>query len=252
MSVSSINAGGDFRVGDVMSRAWNIFTGNLAFFLGITLLIYLAIIVVVGAFVAIFFLAGASGNMGWLVTIGIFLAIVLFLSLNTIGEAVLLFGAFQVLRGQSIRVGEALQRAFARFFPLIGLGILWSVAIMFGMLLLIVPGFILLCMWAVAVPACVVEGLGPTASMSRSAALTKGYRWKILGLLLLLGVINGVGSKLIEVILGLAGDWLSSIGSLVWFVAWNAYWNCVLVMIYHDLRVAKEGVDTEQIASVFD
>ena len=52
MSVASINAGGDFRVGDVMSRAWNIFTGNLAFFLGITLLIYLAIFIAVGAFVA--------------------------------------------------------------------------------------------------------------------------------------------------------------------------------------------------------
>jgi hypothetical protein len=235
-----------------LSRAWRIFAANLAFFLGITLLIYLAIIVVVGACVAIFFIAGASPDVGWLAAIGIFLGIVLFLSLNTIGEAVLLFGAFQVLRGQSIRVGEALQRAFARFFPLIGLGILWSVALMIGFLLLIVPGFILLCMWAVVVPACVVEGLGPIASMSRSAALTKGYRWKILGLLLLLGIINAVGSKLIEVILGLAGDWLSSIGSLVWFVAWNAYWNCVLVMIYHDLRVAKEGVDTEQIASVFD
>src|ERR1700686_4468151 len=108
MSDASINAGGDFRVGDVLSRAWNIFTGNLAFFLGITLLIYLAIIVVVGAFVAMFILAGASGNMGGLVAIGIFLSVVLFLCLNTIGEAVLLFGAFQVLRGQSIRVGEAL------------------------------------------------------------------------------------------------------------------------------------------------
>jgi hypothetical protein len=252
MSDASINAGGDFRVGDVLSRAWNIFSGNLAFFLGITSLIYLAIIVAVGGFVAIFFLAGASADVGWLAGIGIFLAVILFLSLNTIAEAVLLFGAFQVLRGQSIRVGEALQRAFARFFPLIGLGILWSLGIMIGMVLLIVPGVILLCMWAVAVPACVVEGLGPTASMSRSADLSKGYRWKILGLLLLLGVINAVGGKLIEVILGLAGDWLSSIGSLIWFVAWNAYWNCVLIMIYHDLRVAKEGIDTEQIASVFD
>jgi hypothetical protein len=252
MSIASVSTGGDFRVGDVLSRAWNIFTGNILFFLGITSLIYLAIFIAVGAFIALFFFAGASGDMGWLIGIGIFLAVILFLSLNTIGEAVLLFGAFQRLRGQPLRVGDALQRAFARFFPLVGLGILWSLAIMIGMMLLFVPGVILLCMWAVVVPACIVEGLGPTASLSRSANLTKGYRWKIFGLLVLLTVINAVGSKIVEVILGLVGDWLSSVGSLIWFVAWTAYWNCVLIMAYHDLRVAKEGIDSEQIASIFD
>ena len=35
-------------------------------------------------------------------------------------------------------------------------------------------------------------------------------------------------------------------------VVWTGYFNCVIIMIYHDLRVAKEGVDTSQIASVFD
>lgn len=252
MSVASINAGGDFRVGDVMSRAWNVFTSNLLFFLGITLLVYLIIFIAVGVFVTIFVLAGASSDMGWLIAIGAFLAVMLFIGLNTVGEAVLLLGAFQLLRGQSIRVSEALQRAFARFFPLLGLSILYGLGLIVGTLLLIVPGVILLCAWAVAVPACIVEGLGPTASMGRSADLTKGYRWRIFGLLILLWVINGIGSQIIEVILRLASPWLSAAGSIIWFVAWNAYWNCVLIMAYHDLRVAKEGVDTEQIAAIFD
>jgi hypothetical protein len=33
---------------------------------------------------------------------------------------------------------------------------------------------------------------------------------------------------------------------------WIAYWNCAIIMTYHDLRVAKEGIDTGQIASIFD
>jgi hypothetical protein len=252
MSVASINAGGDFRVGDVVSRAWSVFTGNLAFFLGITLLIYLVIFVAIGAFVGLIALAAIGGQSTWVIVVGATLAVLLFLSLNTIGQAVLLIGAFQRMRGEPLRVSEALQRAFARFMPLVGLGILWTVAIMIGTMLFIVPGVILLCMWAVVVPACIVEGLGPTASLGRSADLTKGFRWRILGLIALLTVINVIGSKVIEIVLGLAGDWLAGIGDLAWFVAWTAFWNCTLIMAYHDLRVAKEGVDTEQIAAIFD
>jgi hypothetical protein len=38
----------------------------------------------------------------------------------------------------------------------------------------------------------------------------------------------------------------------VWNAAWTAFWYVTLVMIYHDLRVVKEGVDIDQIAAVFD
>jgi hypothetical protein len=38
----------------------------------------------------------------------------------------------------------------------------------------------------------------------------------------------------------------------VWGAAWGAYWNAALVMIYHDLRMAKEGVDPQEVAAVFD
>jgi hypothetical protein len=253
MSVDAVRAGGNFYVGDVVARAWNVFTGNLPFFLGITVLVYMAIGIVVGLLVLPFVLVGAGGDAWWwLIFIGVLVGFLVFFSLNTIGEAVLLLGAFQRMQGQLLRVNEALQRAFARFFPLVGLGIVWTLGFMVGFLLLIVPGVILLCMWWVAVPACVVENLGPIQSLSRSAELTRGYRWKIFGLFVLVSVINGIGGKMVDLVFGLAGDVVAGIGSLCWFVAWTAFSNCVLIMTYHDLRVAKEGIDTEQIAAIFD
>jgi hypothetical protein len=252
MSVDAVRAGGSFYVGDVVARAWNVFIGNLPFFLGITLLTYLAIGIVVGLLVLPFVLVGAGGDAWWLIFVGVVVGLLVFFSLNMIGEAVLLLGAFQRMRGQPLRVNEALQRAFARFFPLIGLGILWAVGVMVGFILLIVPGVILLCVWWVVVPACIVEDLGPIQSLSRSAELTRGYRWKVFGLFVLLTVINGIGGKMVDLVFGLAGDVVAGIGSLCWFVAWTAFSNCVLIMTYHDLRVAKEGIDTEQIASIFD
>lgn len=128
-----------------------------------------------------------------------------------------------------------------------------SFVVMLGFILFIVPGLILLTMWFVATPACVVEQLGPFKSMGRSAALTGGHRWKIFGLMLLLFVINGVGSGMIGGILAVVGGpTLVLIGSLIWSGIWGACYAVAAVVTYHDLRVAKEGIDIEQIASVFD
>lgn len=54
-----------------------------------------------------------------------------------------------------------------------------------GFMLLLIPGLILMCLWSLVVPACVLERLGPLSSLSRSARLTKGYRWPVFGLILL-------------------------------------------------------------------
>jgi hypothetical protein len=252
MAVASVNASGNFRVGDVLGRAWRLFTGNILFFAAVPVVSYVIIYIAAMAFILTFAFLGWASNTVAITVVGIVLGILLFVGLYMVGEAVVLLGAFQRLRGQPLRVAEAVRRAFTRFFPLIGLSILFGLAIMLGMVLLIVPGVILLCMWAVVVPVCIVEGLGPTASLSRSSELTKGYRWQIFGLLLLLFIINWIGSIVIQLILGLASSTLASIGGFIWLVAWTAYWNCVLIMAYHDLRVAKEGIDTEQIASIFD
>ena len=115
----------------------------------------------------------------------------------------------------------------------------------------------LLMMWSMGMPACVVERLGPFRSLARSRALTKGRRWRILGLLLLTLIIGRIVSAVLDAILGLGPA--GSIGaaatqtiSLVWDAIWTAFFAIVIVVTYHDLRVAREGVDTEQIAAVFE
>jgi hypothetical protein len=39
---------------------------------------------------------------------------------------------------------------------------------------------------------------------------------------------------------------------MVWDALMGAYQSIVVAVAYHDLRVVKEGVDIEHIASVFD
>ena len=128
-----------------------------------------------------------------------------------------------------------------------------TLGMMLGMLLLIVPGLILMTMWYVAVPACVVEGTGPVRSLGRSRELTAGYRWKMFGLILLVIVISVIGSMVVTLpAVFLAGIWGQLAVQLVWAGLSGGFGSVLIAVAYYYLRVAKEGVDVDQIASVFD
>ena len=120
--------------------------------------------------------------------------------------------------------------------------------------LFIVPGVIVFLMLFVATPVCVVERLGPFRSMERSAQLTQGHRWKILGMLLLMllpaVVVIGV-FETIEELAG-AGVVVTAVCELMWNAIVGAGYTFLVIATYHDLRVVKEGIDTEQIAAVFE
>jgi uncharacterized membrane protein len=147
---------------------------------------------------------------------------------------------------------------FARFMKILAyagsaFAIVMSFGLMLGFILLIVPGFILFAMWFVATPPCVVEQLGPFRSLGRSAQLTKGHRWKVFGLFIVLMLISAViGGGVSMMLRQLGSPVLTAIGNLLWNGVWGALYSIAVVVTYHDLRVAKEGVDIEHIASVFD
>jgi uncharacterized membrane protein len=93
--------------------------------------------------------------------------------------------------------------------------------------------------------------VGPIASLSRSAALTKGNRWRIFGLMLLVFLISGgiaLAARPMQTHLG-------TVGVIIAYVATGvaeAFKNTVYAVQFYDLRVAKEGIGTERIAAVFD
>lgn len=167
-------------------------------------------------------------------------------------QAVILHGAFQDMRGRPVRLEESVRLAMGRLLPVFGLMVVMGLGVGFACLLLLVPGLMLAVAWQVALPACVVERLGPIRSLSRSAQLTKGHRWKLFGLMLvviLIGALAGgtvAGAALTAGrVPGLVLRWL--VNAVV-----GAYGAIVAIVAYHDLRVVKEGIDTDRIAAVFD
>jgi hypothetical protein len=87
--------------------------------------------------------------------------------------------------------------------------------------------------------------------MSRSAELTKGYRWKVFGVIVLMVLIEAVVGGVIGLAFRGLGGISGSLVSTVWNALTMAFDGVVCAVVYHDLRVVKEGVDIEQIAAVF-
>jgi glycerophosphoryl diester phosphodiesterase family protein len=244
LSVDARPLEGEIRIGHIFGRAWDVFTANFVKFVVITAIIGLPNL--------LFTTAGpdsaASPEYGWRVVVGI----VLGFTLNMLAQAVILYIAFQYLRGQEASLGDAVQKNITRVLPLIGVLVLTGLGLTVGFLLLFIPGVMLLVRWSVAVPACVLDRTGPVASLKRSAILTKGHRWKIFGMFLLLWIVSMVVAGVIMMVTRPVGVLAGAFVGFIWTAIWSAYFNSVWVMLYHDLRVAKEGVDVEQIASVFD
>jgi len=241
----SRSAESDFKVGRVLNRTSSVLARNFLTFFIVTAVAYLPTLMLTKSTTDA---ADSGAGLGPLL-LGLFLAVVL----SMLSQAVVLYGAFQDMRGRPVSLAESLQVGFSRFFAIVGLAIAMSVLVVLGFALLIIPGLYLLTMWFVATPACVVEQLGPSSSMRRSAELTRGHRWKIFGLTLVLIIISAVVTPVIETTLDeVAGGAVALIVGLIWNGVWGAFYAISVVVTYHDLRVAKEGVDIAQIAAVFD
>lgn len=167
--------------------------------------------------------------------------------------AALVYGTIQSLRSGSVSLGAAIAGGLQTFLPVIAVAIVVGLAVGVGLVLLVVPGFIVLTILWVAIPAAVVERPGVGGALRRSAELTKGYRWQVFAIVIIIGLlqiaVGAIVGSAFQFAVGFFG--LTLIG---WVVnAFMTALNAVMISVgYHDLRIAKEGGDTGQIAQVFD
>jgi Uncharacterised protein family (UPF0259) len=238
---------GTFRLADVFSKTFAIYGRRFVPF------IILTVIASIPNYIAIILLgtptagsASASFGAGRVV-----LGLVDIATKSLAGGAVI-YGVVQELRGRAFSVGDSVQVALGRVLPMLGVAICSTIVIALGLVALLVPGLILACMYYVSTPVCVAERAGVFESMSRSSFLTKGFRWQVFGTFLLLLVAGIILGAIIGGIAAMTG----TIGFLISTQALGAIigsFNGVLISVfYYELRVAKEGIDIEKIASVFD
>jgi hypothetical protein len=169
-------------------------------------------------------------------------------------SAVLAIGALtrlcvETYAGQHTRWQDSLGFASANFAPLLGLALVFVLGLTVG-LVFIIPAVFLTVAWSAAVPALMVERVGPMLALRRSWELVRGYWWTIFGaivvaLLIIVGLsflidvlLTGAqSSSSVDVILTLQG--LSrALGAVLTY----PFLAAVAVVIYASLRAHKDGV----------
>jgi len=244
---------GTLRLADVFGKSFAIYARRFVPF------IILTVISSIPNYIAIFALGTPGfGSPADAFSAGVargILTLMEFVTRSLVSGAVM-YGVIQELRGRAFSVGGSLRIALDRFLPMLGVGISTAILIGLGSVLLIVPGLILTCMYYVSMPACVAENTGVSKSMSRSSFLTKGYRWQVFGTFLLMLVAGIIISLIIRAIIGgvfsLGGRSAFLLATQVAGAIFGAFNGVLVSVFYYELRVAKEGVDIEKIAGVFD
>ncbi|MCW2309414.1 hypothetical protein [Rhodobium gokarnense] len=171
-----------------------------------------------------------------------------------IATALLVQLAYDAKLKRPLRMGQYISRAFGSALPIAILGLAAGFLAVIAALALIIPGLWVYAVFSVMAPAVVIEGIG-FRGLGRSAQLTKGYRWPILGTLVLVGIILVLISLAGGVIIAMIGT--SSLfigaGALALLTAFfMGFGGIVIALIYARLREIKEGVSVDEIASVFD
>ena len=245
-------ASGTFSVGGVLKRSFSTYFANFVPFTILALILYLPTLIYGFSSIDELETGIASGDPTGDIIIGLISFILTYILVGA-----LVYGTVQYLSGQRPGLGAIVSRGMVTIGPVIVIAFLLSLVLSIGFVLLIVPGIFLTVAYAVVIPAAVVERAGIIGSFKRSWALTKGYRWPVLGILLILVVIIFVVAFLVGAAGGVVVVMTDDFTTLI-FVNYvisafsGALMSVAIAVTYHDLRVAKEGVSTAQIAAVFD
>lgn len=203
---------------------------------------------------------GASTTAVVLISIATF---ILALMLAAMTQGALVRVTIAHSEGGKASFGESVMAGLSVVLPLLALSILLALGVMVGFFFLIVPGIMLYIIWSVAAPALVAERTGVFAAFGRSRFLTRGARWKIFALQLVivifywlvsaaLGVamIAIYGMEGLESMGGVTPWWLMALSAIVQTVI-AAIWGAIQTSLYVELRNWKDGPDTGALADIF-
>jgi len=247
-----------FSIGRVLGQGFGVFARNFISFTLLALLIGL-----IDLLARIFyFIPNQVGAPGEFRVTGFDVIALIFVTLLTysLTQATIIYGTFQDLRGDKAQIGSCVVHGLTSMFPVIIGSIILSIAVGLASLLVLIPGLILMAMWWVYIPAIVIERKSISAGFGRSVELTRGRGWAIFGIIIIILILSAgvtfvthiTSMSLIRISssthISLAPLILDYVGRSL-----TAAFGAVVVAVgYYHLRTEKEGIDVNQIASVFD
>jgi hypothetical protein len=171
----------ELNVGDTLSEVFAAYGANAGVLLPLAFWLYLVVAVIDG-------LIGSSLALVWigLVVTGV-------VGFLYQGMVVGLVRDVQDGRRDS-SVGDLFDIALPVLMPLIAAGVIYGVAVAIGLFLLLVPGLIMLTIWAVIAPVIVIERSDVLPAFGRSRDLVRGNGWPVFWVILVAFLITAAGA----------------------------------------------------------
>jgi hypothetical protein len=247
-------------VGQIISESFSILFGNI-------------VAVAVAAFVPMLLMIVLSGlTIGFGVALGIedpdpladgffmgiFLNTVVSMAIYGIVTAIIVQLAFDAKLGRGTNFGKYASTAISTLIPNVVQVLIVTIAMSFAMLAFIVPGLWVWGVFAVTVPALVIERVG-FGAMRRSAELTKEYRWPVIGTMIVVFVGATILSLIPSTILGLFVTSLNTpsivLVTVLMAIIYTFTYGLIGIataLVYARLRDIKEGISVDDLTSVFE
>jgi hypothetical protein len=165
--------------------------------------------------------------------------------------------------GHPVTAREAWAQVWPRFWSLLGASLLYTLAIVAGLILFVVPGIWLYVLFSLATSALILEGAKVGRSFGRSRELLDQAWWRTFGILLLASIIAGILAYIIGIpfnlITGTTGlgttvvpsmsieavAVLITIGGILADTITLPFVSGVTTLLYIDRRIRREGLDIE-------
>jgi hypothetical protein len=216
----------------VIGEAWKLYKAHWQHLLTFSFIVY-AGVAVIGAVLTIL--------LTWLgaLVAGILSIVALFWL-----QAALVKAVDDVADGRAdLSLGETFSQAREHLTSVAVAAILAGLGIVFGLILHIVPGLVLMTWWAVIVPVIVLEKRSAGESFTRSRELVRGNGWGVFGVIVLVILLLIGFNIVLSLLLSPLADWLRSfVSQIVSGTVTAPFIAIVLTMLYFRLRQAKEPV----------
>lgn len=174
------------------------------------------------------------------------------LVLGTFVTGVLCLAALDVRLGRRHGIGDYLRQAARHLLPLLVFGLALSVAMALGLVFFVLPGLYVAGRYLPYVPTTVFEDRGWQGT-NRAEELTQGYRWPLVGLLLLFAVLLILFYMVVGLPLAIAAAHLGLVPAILANALLTAIGYTVFATftteVYLRLRLLRDGAGPAAVAA---
>ncbi|MCG8325396.1 MAG: hypothetical protein MI673_07755, partial [Thiotrichales bacterium] len=190
-------------IGRIIDSGIKLYTGSLKSVFVLALVA--TFVIYIPEFLAGFLVSneeGADNTLMWIMLLVLFgLLTLLYFALYS----ALILKIWACARQEAAEIQQLVERGFALLLPVVIGSILFFFAVVFGMLLLILPGIYLTVALSFYYFAIVIEDRGPVASLKRSLQIIRGHWWRTLFIMLIPTIIAMVFFMVVGIIAGMLG-----------------------------------------------